>query len=34
LDFGIAAETAALYSLAGEGRLSIIAGGASEAPTF
>ena len=33
-DFGIAAETAALYSLAGQGSLRIIAAGASEAPTF
>ena len=34
LDFGIAAETAALYSLTSEGKLRIIAGGAMEAPTF
>jgi NitT/TauT family transport system substrate-binding protein len=34
LDFGIAAETAALYSLAGDGKLRVIGGGASEAPTF
>ena len=34
VDFGIAAETAALYSLAGSGKLKVIGGGASEAPTF
>ena len=34
LDFGIAAPTAALYSLAGQGTLRIIGGGVSEAPTF
>jgi len=34
LDFGNAAETAALYSLAGQGTLRIIGGGVSEAPTF
>jgi NitT/TauT family transport system substrate-binding protein len=34
LDFGIAATTAALYSLAGQNTLRIIAGGISEAPTF
>ncbi|HUK57774.1 MAG TPA: ABC transporter substrate-binding protein [Stellaceae bacterium] len=34
LDFGVAAETAALYSLAAEGNLHIIAGGAGEEPTF
>lgn len=34
IDFGIAAETAALYTLAGQGQLRVIAGGASEAPTF
>jgi NitT/TauT family transport system substrate-binding protein len=34
LDFGIAATTAALYSLAGQGALRIIGGGISEAPTF
>ena len=34
MDFGIAAETAALYSLAADGKLRIVAGGAMEAPTF
>lgn len=34
LDFGNAAETAALYSLAGQGTLRIIGGGVSEAPSF
>jgi NitT/TauT family transport system substrate-binding protein len=34
IDFGIGAETAALYSLAGQGALRIIGGGSSEAPTF
>lgn len=34
LDFGIAAETAALFNLANGGKLRIIGGGASEAPTF
>lgn len=34
LDFGDAAETAALYNLAADGRLHIIAGGATEAPSF
>jgi NitT/TauT family transport system substrate-binding protein len=34
IEFGIAAETAALYTLAGQGQLRVIAGGASEAPTF
>ena len=34
LDFGNAAETAALYSLAGTGTLRIIGGGTIEAPTF
>jgi NitT/TauT family transport system substrate-binding protein len=34
IDFGIAAETAALYSLAGQGQLRVIAGGPNEAPTF
>jgi NitT/TauT family transport system substrate-binding protein len=34
VDFGIAAETAALYSLSGSGKLKVIGGGASEAPTF
>ena len=34
LDFGVAAETAALYSLTAEGKLRIIAGGAMDAPTF
>lgn len=34
LDFGMAAETAALYSLSAEGKLRIIAGGEFEAPTF
>jgi NitT/TauT family transport system substrate-binding protein len=34
VDFGIAAETAALYGLAGSGKLKVIGGGASEAPTF
>lgn len=34
LDFGIAATTAALYSLAGQGTLRIIGGGMSEAPGF
>ena len=34
LDFGDAAETAALYNLAAGGRLRIIASGAAEAPTF
>jgi NitT/TauT family transport system substrate-binding protein len=34
IDFGIAAETAALYTLAGQGQLRVIGGGASEAPTF
>ena len=34
LDFGDAAETAALYNLADGGRLHIIASGAAEAPSF
>jgi NitT/TauT family transport system substrate-binding protein len=34
LDFGDAAETAALYNLDEAGRVRIIAGGANEAPTF
>ena len=34
VDFGIAAETAALYSLSGSGKLKVIGGGANEAPTF
>jgi len=34
LDFGIAAETAALYTLAGQGKLRVIGGGADDAPTF
>jgi NitT/TauT family transport system substrate-binding protein len=34
LDFGIAAETAALYSLAADGKLRALAGGAMEAPSF
>lgn len=34
LDFGNAAETAALYSLAGQGTIRIIGGGISEAPSF
>ena len=34
IDFGDAAETAALYSLAGQGSLRIIGGGGSDAPTF
>ena len=34
LDVGIAATTAALYSLAGQGTLRIIAGGIAEWPTF
>ncbi len=34
LEFGVAAQTAALYSLAGDGNLHIIAGGAGEAPTY
>src|ERR1700688_383549 len=34
IDFGLAAETAALYSLAGQGTLRIIAGGGSNAPSF
>jgi NitT/TauT family transport system substrate-binding protein len=34
LDFGDAAETAALYNLADGGRTHIIASGAAEAPTF
>jgi NitT/TauT family transport system substrate-binding protein len=34
LDFGVAAQTAALYSLAADGNLHIIAGGAGEEPTF
>ncbi|HVA15772.1 MAG TPA: ABC transporter substrate-binding protein [Stellaceae bacterium] len=34
LDFGDAAETAALYNLAAGGRLRIVASGANEAPTF
>ncbi|HXQ53038.1 MAG TPA: ABC transporter substrate-binding protein [Stellaceae bacterium] len=34
VEFGIAAETAALYTLAGDGKLRVIGGGASEAPSF
>jgi NitT/TauT family transport system substrate-binding protein len=34
LDFGDAAETAALYNLAAGGRTRVIASGANEAPTF
>jgi NitT/TauT family transport system substrate-binding protein len=34
IDFGLAAQTAALYSLAGQGQLRVIAGGGSNAPTF
>jgi len=34
LDFGDAAQTAALYNLAQDGRVRIIASGAAEAPTF
>lgn len=34
LDFGDAAETAALYNLAQGGRIRVIASGANEAPTF
>jgi len=34
LDFGDAAETAALYNLANDERVKIIASGAAEAPTF
>ena len=34
LDFGDAAETAALYNLASDGRVRIIASGAAEAPSF
>lgn len=34
LDFGDAAETAALYNLAAGGRARVIASGANEAPTF
>lgn len=34
LDFGVAATTAALYSLAGQSTLRIIGGGISEAPGF
>ena len=34
IDFGIAAETAALYTLAGEGKLRVIGGGADDAPSF
>lgn len=34
VDFGIAAETAALYTLAGDGQLRVIAAGPTEAPTF
>jgi NitT/TauT family transport system substrate-binding protein len=34
VDFGIAAETAALYTLAGEGQLRVIAAGPDDAPTF
>jgi len=34
IDFGIAAETAALYSLAGQGQLRVIGGGPNEAPGF
>lgn len=34
LDFGDAADTAALYNLAEDGRTRVIASGASEAPTF
>lgn len=34
LDFGDAAETAALYNLAKDGRVQIIASGAAEAPSF
>jgi NitT/TauT family transport system substrate-binding protein len=34
LDFGDAAETAALYNLAGDGRVRVIASGAAEAPSF
>lgn len=34
LDFGDAAETAALYNLAADGRARVIASGAAEAPTF
>lgn len=34
IDFGMAAETAALYTLAGQGQLRVIGGGPSEAPSF